>query len=93
MFVALMIYYNIEHNNIFKTFNTLGKVGISLILIIYFFLWYANITELYKVMKGSKTIGAFCWKFLQFRIEALNQFGFIPKYKVMDTHDIPDFKE
>jgi hypothetical protein len=84
MFLSLFIYYNTDEKGFLTTVGLTSKVVIVSLIAIYILLWYGCIKELHKIMLGSKTINSFCWKFLQFRIEALNQFGYIPYYEISE---------
>ena len=54
--------------------------GYFVILAVILTIWQRNVVEMYRLMLGSKTVDAFCWKFLQYRIEAVNQYGLVPTY-------------
>jgi hypothetical protein len=67
--------------------NEFGSRGLLFYYFIFSFLAFIIIvviikafTELTKLMEGSKTPSAYCWKFLQHRIAFLNELGFKPKY-------------
>ncbi|NMH88795.1 hypothetical protein [Flavivirga algicola] len=53
---------------------------IGVLALVIFMVIVKSLAELYKLMLGSKTVSAYCWKFLPFRIRILNKFNIKPHY-------------
>ncbi|MEQ6123125.1 hypothetical protein AAON49_02855 [Pseudotenacibaculum sp. MALMAid0570] len=61
---------------------------ISVLLLTILFVLQKSLSEMYKLMIGSKTVSAYCWKFLPYRIQILNNFGIRPTYYITEKKEV-----
>lgn len=57
-----------------------------LLFLLLLFLWRQFLAELYKQMKGSETVDAFCWKFLPIRYRLLDDLGLADGHRLIATN-------
>ncbi len=68
-----------------ELFQIVLIMGLSFIV---FMVIIKSFAELYKLMLGSKTVSAYCWKLLPFRIRILNKFNIKPHYYITEKESI-----
>jgi hypothetical protein len=85
LYLGIALWYYIEQVRYigFDEYKTYFLTGYFLmILIVMAIIFFKSVGELHSIMNGSKTINAFCWRFLQFRVEYLNAIGIKPFYSI-----------
>lgn len=84
----LNIYRFIIVNSNYQNIKIFFKPEIIIVLILLLVIrkvLVKSFSEIHKLMIGSKTVSAYCWKFLIYRIKALNKLDIEPEY--LQTED------
>lgn len=77
MLAVLLIIFSLFLFNIFSGFPLLWIITLDTLIGL---CWLTYLLNLFRLLKGDKTIDFYCWAFLSFRIKLLNNYGIRPIY-------------